>query len=89
MAGVAEDLSKCSIKEVEKPAIDRNGGIPVTRPPLQAPPNIQGVMTAFSVYFASSTFSSFAFFFIASQTCTAGIIFKEWYALCQGLFYFH
>ncbi|XP_020226260.1 mitogen-activated protein kinase 15 isoform X2 [Cajanus cajan] len=45
MAEVAGDLSKCSIKEVEKPAIDRSrtGGIPMTRLPLQAPHNIQGI----------------------------------------------
>ncbi|XP_027919222.1 mitogen-activated protein kinase 15-like isoform X1 [Vigna unguiculata] len=43
MAVVADDLSKCRIREVEKPAIDKNGGIPMTRLPLQAPQNIQGV----------------------------------------------
>ncbi|CAJ1941210.1 unnamed protein product [Sphenostylis stenocarpa] len=43
MAVVADDLSKCSIKEVEKPAIDKTGGIPMTRLPLQAPQNIQGI----------------------------------------------
>ncbi|KAH1243728.1 Mitogen-activated protein kinase 16 [Glycine max] len=45
MAEVADDISKCIIKEVEKPAMDRTGGIPMTRLPLQAPQNIQGVMT--------------------------------------------
>ncbi|RYR76257.1 hypothetical protein Ahy_A01g000867 isoform C [Arachis hypogaea] len=40
---VAEDLSKCSVKESEKPAIDRNGVIPLTKPPLHAPQNIQGI----------------------------------------------
>ncbi|KAE9609568.1 putative mitogen-activated protein kinase CMGC-MAPK family [Lupinus albus] len=40
---VADDLSKCYIKEVERPSIDRSGAIPITRPPLQAPQNIQGV----------------------------------------------
>ncbi|KAL2339132.1 hypothetical protein Fmac_013578 [Flemingia macrophylla] len=45
MTEVADDLSKCSIKEVVKPAIDRcrTGGIPMTRLPLQAPHNIQGI----------------------------------------------
>ncbi|KAL2628182.1 hypothetical protein AAZV13_07G217400 [Glycine max] len=41
MAEVADDISKCIIKEVEKPAMDRTGGIPMTRLPLQAPQNIQ------------------------------------------------
>ncbi|KAL5163562.1 Mitogen-activated protein kinase 16 [Glycine soja] len=45
MAEVADDISKCIIKEVEKPAMDMTGGIPMTRLPLQAPQNIQGVMT--------------------------------------------
>lgn len=40
--GVAEDLSKCSIKEIEKPHVDRNCGIPMTRLPLQVPQIIQG-----------------------------------------------
>ncbi|KAK7846314.1 mitogen-activated protein kinase 16 [Quercus suber] len=42
-AEVADDLSKCSIKEVEKPHMDRNSGIPVTRLPIQVPQSIQGV----------------------------------------------
>lgn len=41
--GVAEDLSKCSIKEIEKPHVDRNRGIPMTRLPLQVPQIIQGL----------------------------------------------
>ncbi|CAK8563573.1 unnamed protein product [Lathyrus sativus] len=41
----AEDLSKCSIKEVEKPTIDRTGGVAMNRLPLQAPQSIQDVMT--------------------------------------------
>lgn len=41
--GVAEDLSKCSIKEIEKPHVDRNCGIPMTRLPLQVPQIIQGL----------------------------------------------
>jgi serine/threonine protein kinase len=45
----ADDLSKCCIKEVEKPVIDRNGGVAMNRMPLQAPQNIQGVMTNRSV----------------------------------------
>ncbi|XP_027339707.1 mitogen-activated protein kinase 15-like isoform X2 [Abrus precatorius] len=42
-AEVADDLSKCCLKEVEKPPIDRSSAIPMTRLPLQAPQNIQGV----------------------------------------------
>ncbi|KAI4345549.1 hypothetical protein L6164_012661 [Bauhinia variegata] len=42
-AEVADDLSKCCIKEVEKQPIERNGGIPMSRLPLQVPQNIQGV----------------------------------------------
>ncbi|GAU12027.1 hypothetical protein TSUD_196510, partial [Trifolium subterraneum] len=45
----ADDLSKCCINEVEKPVIDRNGGVAMNRMPLQAPQNIQGVMTNRSV----------------------------------------
>ncbi|KAL2922001.1 Mitogen-activated protein kinase 16 [Bienertia sinuspersici] len=41
-AEVADDLSKCRIKEVEKPHVDRNGAIPMTRLPLQVPQNVQG-----------------------------------------------
>ncbi|KAK7292364.1 hypothetical protein RIF29_08142 [Crotalaria pallida] len=41
-AEVADDLSKCCIKEVEKPAIER-AGIPMTRLPSQVPQNIQGI----------------------------------------------
>ncbi|KAK4283622.1 hypothetical protein QN277_000552 [Acacia crassicarpa] len=42
-AEVAEDLSKCHIKEIEKPPpIERTGGIPLTRLPQQVPQNVQG-----------------------------------------------
>ncbi|KAL6517242.1 Mitogen-activated protein kinase 16 [Orobanche hederae] len=41
---VANDLSKCSIKEVEKPQVER----PITRLPAQVPQNIQGIITAVS-----------------------------------------
>lgn len=41
-AEVIDDLSKCSIKEVEKPPVDRSCGIPMTRLPIQVPQNIQG-----------------------------------------------
>ncbi|KAL5150847.1 Mitogen-activated protein kinase 16 [Glycine soja] len=40
---VADDLSKCCIKEVEKQPIDSSSAIPMSRLPLQAPQNIQGV----------------------------------------------
>ncbi|KAG2395766.1 mitogen-activated protein kinase 15-like [Vigna umbellata] len=40
---VADDLSKCSIKEVEKQPVDRSNIIPMSRLPLPAPQNIQGV----------------------------------------------
>ncbi|KAF2311066.1 hypothetical protein GH714_019337 [Hevea brasiliensis] len=39
---VTNDLSKCSIKDIEKPHMDRSGGIPMTRLPLQVPESIQG-----------------------------------------------
>ncbi|XP_060217728.1 mitogen-activated protein kinase 15 isoform X2 [Lycium barbarum] len=39
---VANDLSKCSIKEGEKPLADRSSMIPMTRLPLQVPQNVQG-----------------------------------------------
>ncbi|KAK7387817.1 hypothetical protein VNO78_22611 [Psophocarpus tetragonolobus] len=42
MAEVADDISKCSMKEVENLVIDRTGGIPMTRLPLKAPQSIQG-----------------------------------------------
>lgn len=77
MAEVAtDDLSKCCIKEVEKPVIDRSGGVPMNRLPLQAPQNIQGVMTNRSMYFATPWFLCFAFFF-STLVCTAEIIFRE------------
>uniref|UniRef100_A0A5B7A7P4 mitogen-activated protein kinase n=1 Tax=Davidia involucrata TaxID=16924 RepID=A0A5B7A7P4_DAVIN len=40
-AEITNDLSKCCIKEVEKPHMDRTSGIPMTRLPLQAPQSIQ------------------------------------------------
>ncbi|XP_040995574.1 mitogen-activated protein kinase 15 isoform X1 [Juglans microcarpa x Juglans regia] len=42
-ADVADDLSKCSIKEIEKAHMDRSCGIPMTQLPLQVPQGIQGV----------------------------------------------
>ncbi|KAG6757049.1 hypothetical protein POTOM_037350 [Populus tomentosa] len=41
-AEVTNDLSKCSIKEIEKPHVDRSDGMPMTRLPLQVPQSIQG-----------------------------------------------
>ncbi|KAH7522404.1 mitogen-activated protein kinase 15 [Ziziphus jujuba] len=41
-AEVTDDLSKCRIKEVEKPQVDRSCGIPMTRLPIQVPQTIQG-----------------------------------------------
>ncbi|XP_022959082.1 mitogen-activated protein kinase 15-like [Cucurbita moschata] len=41
-AQVANDLSKCSIKEVERPQVDRTCNIPLTRVPIQVPQSIQG-----------------------------------------------
>ncbi|CAI0559970.1 unnamed protein product [Linum tenue] len=43
-AQVANDLSKCSIKDIEKPHKDKSGGpggIPMTRLPIQVPQSIQ------------------------------------------------
>ncbi|XP_011013681.1 PREDICTED: mitogen-activated protein kinase 15-like isoform X2 [Populus euphratica] len=51
-AEVTNDLSKCSIKEIEKPHVDRSDGMPMTRLPLQVPQSIQGA--AGSVKVASS-----------------------------------
>ncbi|CAN4113490.1 unnamed protein product [Withania somnifera] len=42
---VANDLSKCSIKEGEKPQVDRSSMIPMTRLPLQVPQNVQGLIS--------------------------------------------
>ncbi|KAE8076947.1 hypothetical protein FH972_015564 [Carpinus fangiana] len=42
-ADVTDDLSKCCIRETEKPHMDRSCGIPMPRLPLQVPPSIQGV----------------------------------------------
>ncbi|XWS09048.1 hypothetical protein CRYUN_Cryun40dG0052200 [Craigia yunnanensis] len=39
---VTDNLSKCCIKETEKPQTERSCGIPMTRLPLQVPQNIQG-----------------------------------------------
>lgn len=41
-AQVANDLSKCSIKEVERPQVDRTCNIPLSRVPIQVPQSIQG-----------------------------------------------
>lgn len=41
-AEVTNDLSKCCIKEVERPQADRSSAIASTRFPSQAPQNIQG-----------------------------------------------
>ncbi|XWS22429.1 hypothetical protein CRYUN_Cryun29cG0033300 [Craigia yunnanensis] len=38
---VTDNLSKCSIKETEKPQTERSSGIPMTRLPLQVPQSIQ------------------------------------------------
>ncbi|XP_044484230.1 mitogen-activated protein kinase 15 isoform X1 [Mangifera indica] len=38
---VTDNLSKCSIKEVEKPPLDRTSGVPMTRLPLQVPQSTQ------------------------------------------------
>ncbi|XVF64988.1 hypothetical protein PTKIN_Ptkin09bG0210800 [Pterospermum kingtungense] len=40
-ADVTDNLSKCSIKDTEKPQSDRSCGIPMTRLPLQVPQSIQ------------------------------------------------
>lgn len=73
----ADDLSKCCIKEVERPSIDRTGGVTMNRFSLQAPQSIQGVMTNRGMYFATPPFL-FSFFFLSgSYMCTAGTIFKE------------
>ncbi|RWR95362.1 mitogen-activated protein kinase 15-like protein isoform X1 [Cinnamomum micranthum f. kanehirae] len=45
LVNVAEVLSKCSIKESEKPQPARNYGIPIARVPLQVPQRVQGVAT--------------------------------------------
>lgn len=45
---VTEDLAKCCIKEIEKPLVDRNCGIPTTKLPIQAPQTIQGMYFSFS-----------------------------------------
>ncbi|KAK2447736.1 mitogen-activated protein kinase [Trifolium repens] len=43
-AEVADDLSKCCIKDVEQQPVDRSSAIlPMTRLPLQAPQNMQGL----------------------------------------------
>ncbi|KAL8486319.1 hypothetical protein ACS0TY_022650 [Phlomoides rotata] len=39
---VANDLSKCSVKEVGKPPVGQSSTIPMTRLPVQVPQNIQG-----------------------------------------------
>ncbi|XP_062176943.1 mitogen-activated protein kinase 15 isoform X2 [Alnus glutinosa] len=42
-AEVTDDLSKCCIRDTEKPHMDRSCEIPMARLPLQVPPTIQGV----------------------------------------------
>lgn len=46
LADVTEDLSKCPINDVDKPHVDRNNGMPMTRLPLQVPQNVQGAAAA-------------------------------------------
>ena len=68
-AEVVGDLSKCIIKEVEKPAVDRTGGVPINKIPFHAPQNMQGVMTDRSMYFVLSLpFLLFTFLLSASHT---------------------
>ncbi|CAL5415975.1 unnamed protein product [Camellia sinensis] len=45
-AEVTNDLTKCCIKEVEKPHVDRISGIPKTRLPLQVPPTVGAAAAA-------------------------------------------
>lgn len=40
---ITNELSKCSIKDVEKPQVDRSSVLPMTRYPVQIPQNIQGI----------------------------------------------
>lgn len=42
VAEVTNDLSKCCMKDVERSHTDKTSSIPVTRPPIQVPQNIQG-----------------------------------------------
>ena len=42
VAEVTNDLTKCCIKDGERSHTDKTPGIPVTRPPIQVPQNIQG-----------------------------------------------
>lgn len=51
MSDVANDFSKCSIKEVEKQQVDRSYAIPMARLPPQVPENIQG--TRFQIEFTT------------------------------------
>lgn len=54
--GVTEDLSKCSIKEIEKPHMDRTTGMPMTRLPIQVPQGNLGVsFLSFCNYLACIT----------------------------------
>lgn len=41
-AVVTDELSKCCIKEIEKPHMDRSSGFPMTRLPLQISHSVQG-----------------------------------------------
>ncbi|CAM8902996.1 unnamed protein product [Rhodiola kirilowii] len=44
MANTTEDLSKCSIKDGERPSMDRNPGMPMSRLPQQVPHNVPGAV---------------------------------------------
>ncbi|KAG8370128.1 hypothetical protein BUALT_Bualt14G0085200 [Buddleja alternifolia] len=46
VASVANDLSRCSIKEVERAQVDRSSMLPSTRFPVQVPHNIQAAGVA-------------------------------------------
>lgn len=74
-AEVADNLSKCSIKEVEKPNVDRGGGVPVTRLPIQVPQTVQGLMIDLSIL--SGMLLSHLFLSLPlSHTCMLSVVFS-------------
>lgn len=69
---VADDLSKCCLKEVERQPVDRSNVIPMSRLPLQAPQNIQGMMIDFYMHFTPSLFPLLSLYLL--DTHMTGII---------------
>lgn len=66
---VANDLSKCSLKEVERSRVDRPCAIPMTRLPLQVTESIQGTMFETEDFFVHFHVTSRFSLLVMHTTC--------------------